>query len=172
MQATDILPLPNRFSVLVYVSNVRKTEFYGLHDIVAAAKVLPDIDFTLVGPTEKQLPLLPGNVRPVGWVQDMRSVYAQVSALWRPVRHDGLSFMVLEALAHGRQVLYTYDYPGCIHAYNVTVAIRELQRLYEPSHIGSPPPDIFTSSQLIRTTYSPERVRSGILQRFERILVP
>src|SRR6266403_1239163 len=40
--------------------------------------------------------------------------YKRASVVWRPVRHDGLSFMVLEALGHGRHVLWTYEFPGCV----------------------------------------------------------
>ena len=54
----------------------------------------------------------PGNVLALGWVDDVRALMAQTTVYVRPTVHDGLSNLVLEALARGRYVWWTYPFPG------------------------------------------------------------
>jgi len=47
----------------------------------------------------------------------------------RLTSHDGMPFMVLEALSRGRHVIYTYVLPGVVHARGFEVVCEALRDL-------------------------------------------
>jgi hypothetical protein len=107
--------LPKKFSVLVFLPVADRIELYGYDRVVEVAKRLPFIEFNLVGYRDESPLPTPPNVKVHRWFGDLTEFYERATVLWRPVRHDaGISFMVLEALAHGRHALYTYPLPGCV----------------------------------------------------------
>ena len=162
-------PLPSEFSVLVYVPDVRRGALYGLDRILQAAKELPHIPFELVGLTHGDIPAAPENLRIHGRLADLSGFYRRATVLWRPVRHDGLSFMVLEALGHGRHVLWSYEFPGSIVAETPKAAVEEISRLYTLHQQGRL--DInFAGVEAIAANYLPQLLRSMIHRRLEAIL--
>lgn len=162
-------PLPDRFSVLVYLPHIGKAEFYGLGLILEVARSLPHICFQFVGISKEQIPRAPSNLRILGWVPDLTSIFEQVTVLWRPVRHDSVSFMVQEALGHGRHVLWSYEFPGCVRVSTATDAQRELERLYELHRQGRMQVNE-AGLRIIAEKYQPERVKEDILRRFQQII--
>jgi hypothetical protein len=143
--ACDYIPLPSprvsdspaaladEFRVLVYVPSVKCADLYGLDKILQAARTLPEVQFELVGLRDGPLKSPPENIRFHERISDLTEYYKQATVIWRPTRHDGLSWMVCEALAHGRQVLWSYPFPGCTHVRSACEAIhqiRELKRLH------------------------------------------
>ena len=44
----------------------------------------------------------------------MEEMYRKISVLVRLPEHDGLSLMLMEALAKGKQVVYRYEHPGAV----------------------------------------------------------
>jgi glycosyltransferase involved in cell wall biosynthesis len=123
-------PLPTEFSVLVYVPMVSRGDLYGLDLILRVARCMPHVPFELVGLYEGQIPDPPANLKIHGRIPDLIEFYRRASVVWRPVRHDGLSFMVMEAMGHGRHVLWSYPFPGCIHVTNAEEARDEILRLH------------------------------------------
>ena len=123
-------PLPEKFSVLVYLPAARQSQLYGLGRILEVSRSLPHIPFELVGLVEGQVPDPPANLRICGRIQDMSEVYRRTSVYWRPVSHDGLSFMSLEALSYGRHVLWSYPFPHCRQSSNVDTDRAEILRLH------------------------------------------
>lgn len=111
-QASSPEPLPS--AVLVYLPGDRRA-FYGEAMVVAAIEANPDLSFIIVSDETHTLARFP-NVRSLGWVEDMESVWPQVGAVLRMTEHDGLPRIVLEALARGRYVIYAWPLPGCWHA--------------------------------------------------------
>jgi len=106
----DVVPaFPPTFGVLSYVLDGRD-DLYGRDFILELARRRPEIRFILLGavPTDP----LPANVTALGWVSDTDSIMTQTTIYLRPASHDGLSNLVLEALAHGRHVLWTHPFPG------------------------------------------------------------
>ena len=71
-------------------------------------------------------------------------VMSQTTLYVRPTSHDGLAYLVLEALAYGRYVLWTYPFPGAEAVDTVDVAEARLDELYRqhvegrlsPNHEG------------------------------------
>ncbi len=106
-------PLPSKFCILSYFTKDRP-DFYGRNVIYKLAKELPDIEFWVVGSRKEEHPPAPPNLVFQGYVKDMRNIYTQITALIRFTEHDGLSFMVLEALSAGRYVFWTYPLEGVI----------------------------------------------------------
>jgi hypothetical protein len=105
-----------------------------------------------------------------GWTNNLTSFIERAAVLWRPVQHDGLSFMVLEALAQGRHVLYSQPFPACIRVDGASQAHAELLRLLalhearalQPNHDGR---------RLIARDFAPEKVRSHLLRRWQEIIL-
>ena len=162
--------LPEKFSVLAYVPSAEKRELYGWERILSVAKALPSVEFKIVGLQNKETLEVPGNVRLQGWTNDMASLFRQSTVLWRPVQHDGLSFMVLEALAQGRHVLYSYPLRGCIHVKNAQAAIKELERLinmHDSRMLGLNSAGL----EAVDQEFSAERVRESLLMRWEKIIL-
>jgi hypothetical protein len=113
--AGELEPMPSRFSVMAYLPD-RRRDFYGWPVIKLIAERLPSLEVVAVGGGREAG--VPDNVRSTGLVDGevMGRLYRGVSALVRPTSHDGLSQMVLEALLRGRQVVWSREFPFCIHA--------------------------------------------------------
>jgi len=122
----ELEPMPSRFSVMAYLPD-RRRDFYGWPVIKLLAERLPSLAVVAVGgereagaPDNVRFTGLvdPDNVRFTGLVdgETMAGLYREVSALVRPTSHDGLSQMVLEALLRGRRVVWSREFPFCIHA--------------------------------------------------------
>ena len=101
--------LPSVFTVLAYALD-GQDERYGLDLVLELARRRPDIPFLLLAATSTHS--LPENVTSLGWVDDIHEVMSQTTLYVRPTSHDGLAYLVLEALAFGRYVLWTYPVPG------------------------------------------------------------
>jgi hypothetical protein len=164
------LPMPDKFSVLAYLPSVDKAALYGWDQILQAAKSLPAVQFRIVGLQGNETLSCPPNVTTQGWTNSLTCVLQQSSVMWRPVQHDGLSFMVLESLAQGRHVLYSYPLPGCIRVNNSEAAIQELKRLaslHDSHSLGLNAEGLATVEQ----EFCMERVRESLLDRWERIIL-
>ena len=163
-------PLPKKFSVLVYVSDVKKTDLYGWDRILEVAQKLSHIEFHLCGLPQGQFLEVPSNMKVHNWMQDLTPLLEQTTVVYRPVRHDGLSFTVLEALSHGRHVLYSYPLAGCVQVTSPSMACIELEKLLACHEAGT-----LHSNELgrnyIAKEYAPEKVRSDLLRRWEQIIL-
>lgn len=163
-------PLPDQFSVLVYVPAVSRSSLYGLDRILEAARTLPAVSFELVGLVEGKVPDPPSNLRIHGRIPDLENFYRRASVVWRPSRHDGLSFMVLEALGHGRHVLWTYPFPGCRQVTSTSDACEEIKRLHSLHEQGRLEMNRMGVDVIATRGYSPQQIKADIRTRLERIL--
>jgi hypothetical protein len=165
----DPSPLPKKFSVLVYLPSLDKADLYGWDQILEIARTSPNIEFVVVGVKQGETLRTPLNVKVHGWTADLTPFLKRSTVLWRPVRHDGLSFMVLEALAHGRHVLYSYPLSGCVQVTTAASARVELERLLD-LHSSEALALNRKGIEVIARDFSPEKVRTEILQRWDRII--
>jgi hypothetical protein len=165
-------PLPEQFSVLVYVPGLERANLYGLDQILEVAEALRCVQFTLVGwPHDDQLESLP-NLRIHPWVNDLTPFIERATVIWRPVRHDaGISFMVLDALAHGRHVLYSYPFVACSHSTDARAARLELERLFALHNSNSLSLNE-AGIQAVAHEFNPERVRATLLNKWAEIISP
>jgi hypothetical protein len=124
-------PLPSSapLTVLVYLPDER-FDFYGGQMVLALADRLRGMRFIVVGGKGKRVSY-PENMTFLGWQPDMNRVYDNCHVLLRIAQHDGLSNMVVEALNHGRHVIWNYKYPGAVFACTKEDVVRELLSLQE-----------------------------------------
>jgi hypothetical protein len=161
--------LPSRFAVLVYVPDTRRGDLYGLDRILEVARQLPHVPFELVGLVHGPIADPPANLRVHGRISDLTDVYRRSSVLWRPVRHDGLSHMVLEALGHGRHVLWSYPFPGCVKVTETHDALEQISR-FEELHQRGQLRTNWEGVEVIANEYRAEHLKENILARLEQIL--
>jgi glycosyltransferase involved in cell wall biosynthesis len=172
-------PLAPEFSVLIYIPGTqlctyygdaqRVSDFYGLGTMLEVARGLPQIRFDMVGVDAGSIGDKSANIRVHGRVPDMTRFYEQATVLWRPVAHDGLSFMVLEALAHGRHVIWSYGFPGCRQATTAGEArqhILELHGLHEKGELQANVEGV----GVIDESYRAERLKTQIIRRLEELM--
>ncbi|MDD8037585.1 MAG: hypothetical protein PHC59_15695 [Thomasclavelia ramosa] len=102
--------IPQRHAVLTYIPKGRE-KFYGMHYIHELARTFPDINFHIVANDNDSINL--ENVFFHGMLNkiEMEELYNKTTLLFRFPEHDGLSMMLLEALAKGKQVIYPYEFP-------------------------------------------------------------
>lgn len=125
----EIRPLPGSFTALSYIPDAR-SDFYGASIIHQLAKDFPTTNFIIVSGEGKGVASLP-NVTYLGWQEDMDKIYEGTNVLLRITKHDGLSKMVLEALARGRQVIWSQPFPYCYYARDFTEAKAALSSMQE-----------------------------------------
>jgi len=164
------LPLPTDFRVLVYVPSVERSKQYGLDMILEAARQLPQIQFELVGLRDGPVPNPPPNLCFHKRIRDLTEFYKRASVVWRAVRHDGLSWMVLESLGYGRHVLWTYPFPGCIQARSASEASAHILRLYQMHQEQQLPINEEGVQFLAASEYNPQNFRNKIRMRLQKIL--
>lgn len=162
-------PLPEKFSVLMYMPCVAKKELYGWDRMLEVAEKLRSVEFNLVGLQSGDTLKAPPNVKLHNQVS-VPEFFARSTVVYRPVQHDGLSFMVLEALSHGRHVLYSYPLPGCVHVTSVEMACRELQRLRD-LHENRTLALNRAGIEVIQRDYHPDRVQARLLERWQQIIL-
>lgn len=166
---TRLSPLPRQFSVLAYTPNTDRLELYGIDQVLEVARAMPAVPFTIVGLLPGQKLDVPENVQLREWTEDLTPFYRNSTVLWRPTRHDGMSFMALEALAHGRHVIWSYPSPGVIQSRHASTARIELERLMdlhrdrrlELNHAGA---------DFIAKNFSPMAIRDGMLAGWRKIV--
>jgi hypothetical protein len=164
-------PLPKSFSVLLYVPSLERAALYGLDSALEVARELPSVHFKIVGLKKGDTFHAPSNVAIHRWVNDINPILEESTVLWRPVRHDaGTSFMVLEALAHGRHVLYTYPHPGCICSTTVAIARSEIEKFRQLHDSGRLELNRL-GMEYVAQHCSRESVRSELLKRWEQVII-
>ena len=104
-------PAAGRLQVLAYIPDVQH-DLHGSSELKHLAARLPDVDFKVIGGTGAWWRDRPGNVRFLGWVNDISVPIGESHVLLRRTRHDSFSAFVREGIACGRHVIFTYDVPG------------------------------------------------------------
>jgi len=101
--------LPETFTVLLYLPPDRP-EFYGRfqYERLMAALTGERMHYIIVGGGEIAVPRGVSAER-LGWIHDLGPTYDRCTVLARFTQNDSVSTMVLEALAHGRYVLWSND---------------------------------------------------------------
>lgn len=107
---------PDGNRAFVYLPETRQ-KFYGGEIIFRLAQSSPDIEFLITSNTGHHAPCLP-NVRYMGYVDDLESIWKQTKVYIRLTEHDGLSHTVIEALSRGKHVIWSYEYPFCYLAHS------------------------------------------------------
>jgi hypothetical protein len=150
-------PSPGAPGILAYLPDER-ADFYGAEIVRGVARQLPDVPFAIVAGTAERQPAIP-NVTYLGWTQDMKPLYERYPILLRVARHDGLPKMVLEALAHGNQVVFEYEFPGCYHAKTEAEALAAVRSI-----LAAGCPINTVGSQVVWERYGNDRLSRRLLE--------
>lgn len=163
-------PLPKKFSVLLFVNDVSKADLYGWDRMLAVAEQLRHVQFHLCGLQPGQFLRVPPNIKIHHWIKDLTPLLEVTTVVYRPVRHDGLSFTVLEALSHGRYVLYSYPLTGCVQVSSTWEASEQLETLRSRHERG-----ILALNKVgrdyVAREFAGEKVRAEMLRRWEQIIL-
>lgn len=165
----SLTPLPQKFSVLCYTPTTARLELYGIDQVLDVARALPAVTFNMVGLLPGQELDVPQNVHLHRWIGEMTPFYQNATVVWRPTRHDGMSFMALEALAHGRHVMWSYPAPSVIQSRNAGTARLELERLLE-LHVCRKLELNYAGAEFVAKYFSPEVIREGMLSGWRNII--
>jgi len=161
--------LPEKFSVLSYLPDAERVSLYGIDQVLEVARALPSVDFNIVGLRPGQSLSVPDNVKLHGWIADMAPFYRNATVVWRPTRHDGLSFMALQALAYGRYLMWSYPFTGAVTVKETNMARTELQRMLELHHSGQLEINRI-GTDFVTRNFSPDTIRDGILSRWRKVV--
>jgi glycosyltransferase involved in cell wall biosynthesis len=140
----ELPPMPKKFAVLCKLADDR---LYGSDILFKLAKDFPSVTFLIVPGEHVEPSWLLSRIESVpnlvylGWRNDMLDVYKQSTVLLRLTRHDGLSYMVIESLALGRQVIWSHNFlPFChyVRSYDqVKKALLQIQMNPRPNIEGA-----------------------------------
>lgn len=162
-------PFPEKFSVLIFVRDAKKAELYGWDRMVEVARELPQIEFNLCGLPEDQTLEGPPNIKIHHWISDLKPLLEETTVVYRPIRHDGISFTVLEALAQGRHVLWSYPLEGCVQVTGTAAARDELAKLQAAHQSGTLPLNE-KGMRYVKTHHAFEVARPELLRRWGKII--
>ncbi len=163
-----IKPLPKRFTILLYLPKSRP-EFYGKREYERMLRHFASekIRVFVVGGGKLEAPV-GVEVHNLGWRDDLRAIFEDITVLIRLTPRDGLSLMVLEALSFGRYVMWSKPFPHSIHVRTRSDLIDSLQTLLDRHRAGVLEPQL-DAAEMIRTEYSSELVVDKIVAAWENV---
>lgn len=167
-RSSTVKALPERFTIMLYLPKSRP-EFYGKRKYEAMLKefAAEQLRIFVVGGGDLQAPE-GTDVINLGWRDDLRSIFEQVTVLIRLTPRDGLSLMVLEALSFGRYVMWSKPFPHCMQVRTRDELISGLRSLLERHQAGELYAQ-YTAAEMIERQYSAERAVDGILEAWESV---
>lgn len=160
-------PLPPEFRILTYFG--ARPQFYGFDHLCRLAEDFPDVPVHVVGDCGLRQQDVPINMKLLGRLENMHEQYAQCSVYVRMTKHDGLSFMVLEALSYGRHVVWTYPFEGVLWANDYGTLRRHVERLLHV-HEGGELRLNTTGQDFVRREYDPEKVAANLRRRVREVI--
>jgi hypothetical protein len=166
--SSAIQPLPERFTVMLYLPKSRP-EFYGRRKYEALLEefAAEDVRVFVVGGGDLHKPAGVEVVN-LGWRDDLRSIFEQVTVLIRLTPRDGLSLMVLEALSFGRYVMWSKPFPHCVQVRSREELFTGIRSLLARHRAKDLQPQ-YAAAEMIRREYSTERTVDGILRAWEGV---
>lgn len=167
LPTSKLRPLPSQFTVLFYLPKSR-LEFYGKRECERLIREFADrgVRFLIVGGGTCDIPR-GANVEILGWCHSLSEAYARSTALVRFTEHDGLSLMVLEALANARYVAWSKPFPYTLHAQSYPSLVRAISELLERHERGELAPN-FQGADYVRSTYEARRCIERITDHFNQ----
>lgn len=165
---TDLPPMPKKFAVLCKIAD---EWLYGSDIVLKLAKDLPEMRFLVVPGKDTQPSWLLSkseeapNLTFLGWRDDMLEVYRQTSVLLRLTKHDGLSYMVIESLALGRQVIWSKNYlPFCHHVKSYEQVKEMLLQIQKSPKLN------IEGAQYVRKNFSSERLMKVLVRIYSGLV--
>lgn len=163
-----VKPLPERFTILLYLPKTRP-DFYGKREYERLLRQFAESHVRVLVVGGGRLNAPPGvEVHNLGWRDDLRSIFEEVTVLIRLTPRDGLSLMVLEALSFGRYVMWSKPFPHSIQINSRNDLVDSLQALLDRHEAGTLEPQR-EAAEMIRSQYSSELAVDKILAAWESV---
>lgn len=158
---------PKTFSILTYM-NMGRENFYGIDKIIQLANEFPDVTIKIAGISEytKQLPT---NIVLLGWIDDMASLYADSVLYLRLPEHDGLAFSVLEALANGCYVGYSYPMENTFYIKSfedLKELVADLKATFKSGRLHAN----YEGKKMISSSYSKDNVLGNLASKVKVLI--
>jgi glycosyltransferase involved in cell wall biosynthesis len=162
-------PLPEKFSVLSYLPDTSRVNLYGIDQVLEVARKMPHVRFTIAGLNPGQTLRAPANVTVRQHIPNLEQLFRETTVMWRPARHDGLSFTALEALAHGRHVIWSYPFTGALLSRDAETSQAELERLFALHKANALDVNV-AGAEFVARNFSPATIRDELLSRWRTII--
>jgi hypothetical protein len=155
--------LPKQFTLLVYLPR-EHPGFYGRYQYERLMLALSgqSIHYIIVGGGHIDVPA-GVSVERIPWRADLAQIYDRSTALIRFTQPDSVSIMVVEALLHGRHVLWSNDFPFVIRVRDSHDLENAVRGLLQQHAAGTLFPQT-AAARAIGTLYSPERCLASLAQ--------
>jgi hypothetical protein len=166
LAARSVPPMPERFTVLFYLPRTRGA-FYGRREYERLIRAFAhrNVRFMAAGGGDFYAPPEADVVR-LGWKNVLDDVYAQSSVLVRFTARDGLSLMVLEALTHGRHVLWTQPFAHVTAVNDYAQLERAVGELLDRHERGALEPQ-YAAAEAVLREYDPQRCITRIVSTWD-----
>ena len=166
--ASGVKPLPERFTVMLYLPKARP-DFYGKREYETAIAAIADERprVLVVGGGTLRVPEGVEVVN-LGWRGDLRDIYERSTVLIRLTPRDGLSLMVLEALSFGRYVMWSKPFPYASiirDASDITAKLRSLLARHRAGRLNAQ----YAAAEMVERHYSTDRSVDKILESWESV---
>ncbi len=151
----ELQQLPEKHAIMAYLPE-GKERFYGLSYVRVLAESHPEITFHIVA-NEGIGELSFDNVIFYKKMElnELNDLYKKISVLVRITEHDGLPMMMLESLAKGKTVIYSFRHPFVRTPESLSE--KDVLRAFDEI-VADPPVLNEEGSRYVREFYSPESV--------------
>lgn len=164
----SVKPLPERFTILLYLPKTRP-DFYGKREYERLLRQFADSQLRVFVVGGGRLNAPAGvEVHNLGWRDDLRAIFEEITVLIRLTPRDGLSLMVLEALSFGRYVMWSKPFPHSIQITSRNDLADSLQALLDRHEAGTLAPQR-AAAEMIQSQYSSELAVDKILAAWESV---
>lgn len=149
----DVCNMPSDHAVLVYLPEGKEHD-YGLNEIRDAVAAFPNLRFYIVANSSTDLFPDADNVSILGMLspEEMEQLYSRISILLRLHTSDGLSMMVLEALAKGKRVIWDHKLQYVLPGSSSEEIIASIAKV-----IANEPESDFEAHEFVMREYSKKR---------------
>lgn len=161
----EVEDMPIEHAILTYLPT-NSVKFYGGENIKRLASEFPNIKFYVVANENKNEFKDQKNIINLGKIslKEMEKIYKKISILIRQVEHDGLSLMLLEALAKGKEVIYSYEFPFTYESKDYESLKIILNKIIKEKPIKN-----LKGSNFIKENFTTEKYINNLLRRFYRM---
>lgn len=158
----NVIPeLRQNLGVYTYIPKER-SDFYGWSLVEKLIQDFPDITFYILAHDGNSLNKYQ-NVEYLGWQDNMERWIKKSYIHLRLTEHDGLPKTVLEALAYGRQVIYSQRFPFCRYAATYPEIKEQFSNLIEKQKLN------VEGARYIKEHFHPEKIKQKYIDLYNSL---
>jgi hypothetical protein len=155
-------------TVLAYIAQTRQA-FYGFDETLAAAWAYPEISFNIIGMnhTEDEVP---NNMKLLGWqtAEEVNTLMKACGIYIRLTKHDGFSVTLIEALATGAEVIWSYKADNCHYAQTKEELIEKIRLCSKLIEERNYMPNL-ANIEMIKTDFSKAKITTNYCKKLHDV---